>query len=625
MAASDHHRRDISDNQFRDHNFINQGDIQGNIYYGLPHSLAPAEAAEVVRVIPYPRNEDLVHRQDLIEKLDKLLPRTPPGFFSAALWGLGGSGYIFTSASASTSTLTFTEAGTLACESTKVLTSQVKTQIALDYAYRRCDNDDECCIFWVHADSEATFTSDYKTIGKKLAVDDRLDGFDLLEAVRSKIETRSRWVMVLDNADDLELFGVGRAQPRNNKDLHEYIPHASQGIILWTSRDAHIAGTLVGSRRGIEVQSMSTNEAATLLARVRDKESTLKEEGVNVLLEELQHLPLAISQAGAYMRRMSMTVEEYLSLLAQGKTRWEVLKWSDFDRHRRPTVSNSVLETWRISIEQIRAESEISYQILHVIAYVDSQDIPQELIAAAAGRNRIDDEGMQLTDLDVRGAITRLVEFSFLGLRQNEEGGCSYEMHKLVQEAIRYGLRMRGPMETGLGEMVDREGGLEKGEAYYSSVALQIVRDLFPVQEGKPWYMAHAIQVGEWAKVSGTEVDTARLLSQVSGFLYDQGRWREKETVDKRVWDLRREVLGERHPDTISSMASLATTYHEQGRYNEAEQLKDQALNLRREILGEKHPETISSMASLATTYHEQGRYNEAQEVSIRVLDLRRE
>ncbi|CAI6028482.1 unnamed protein product, partial [Clonostachys chloroleuca] len=508
----------------------------------------------------------------------------------AALWGLGGSGYIFTSASASTSTLTFTEAGTLACESTKVLTSQVKTQIALDYAYRRCDNDDECCIFWVHADSEATFTSDYKTIGKKLAVDDRLDGFDLLEAVRSKIETRSRWVMVLDNADDLELFGVGRAQPRNNKDLHEYIPHASQGIILWTSRDAHIAGTLVGSRRGIEVQSMSTNEAATLLARVRDKESTLKEEGVNVLLEELQHLPLAISQAGAYMRRMSMTVEEYLSLLAQGKTRWEVLKWSDFDRHRRPTVSNSVLETWRISIEQIRAESEISYQILHVIAYVDSQDIPQELIAAAAGRNRIDDEGMQLTDLDVRGAITRLVEFSFLGLRQNEEGGCSYEMHKLVQEAIRYGLRMRGPMETGLGEMVDREGGLEKGEAYYSSVALQIVRDLFPVQEGKPW-----------------------------------GRWREKETVDKRVWDLRREVLGERHPDTISSMASLATTYHEQGRYNEAEQLKDQALNLRREILGEKHPETISSMASLATTYHEQGRYNEAQEVSIRVLDLRRE
>lgn len=169
------HRRDVSHNQFRDQNFINQGNIHGNVHYYLPHQPAPAE---VVRVIPYPRNEDRVRRGDVIDRLDKLLPQTP-GFHSAALWGLGGSG---------------------------------KTQIALDYAYRRCDNDSECCVFWVHADNEATFVSDYKTIGKKLRVDDRLDGSDLLDAVCSKIGERSKWVMILDNADDLGLFGVGRAQ-----------------------------------------------------------------------------------------------------------------------------------------------------------------------------------------------------------------------------------------------------------------------------------------------------------------------------------------------------------------------------------------------------------------------------
>lgn len=101
-----------------------------------------------------------------------------------------------------------------------------------------------------------------------------------------------------------------------NENLCKYVPLTSQGILLWTSRDAHIAGTLVGSRRGIEVQSMAADEATTLLARVRDKESTFKEEGVDALLEELQRLPLAISQAGAYMRRMLMSVREYLSLLA---------------------------------------------------------------------------------------------------------------------------------------------------------------------------------------------------------------------------------------------------------------------------------------------------------------------
>lgn len=163
--------------------------------------------------------------------------------------------------------------------------------------------------------------------------------------------------------------------------------------------------------------------------------------------------------------------------------------------------------------------------------------------------------------------IIQLKEFSFLSLRREEDGGRSYKMHKLVQEAIRYGLRVRGPMETALGETAGRESGGENGEAYYSSIALRIVDDLFPVSEGKLWarceqYMTHAIRVGERAEISRTGLDISGLLSRVSGFLYDQGRWREKEPIDERVWGLRWNILGEKHPDTIRSMADLATIYH---------------------------------------------------------------
>ncbi|SCO84731.1 uncharacterized protein FRV6_08858 [Fusarium oxysporum] len=601
MAASRHEQRDVSHSQFRDNNVIHQGNVQGNVYYGAPH---PPARAEVVRVIPYPRNEDLVHRRDLSDRLDKLLPQTS-GSRSAALWGLGGSG---------------------------------KTQIALDYAYRRCDADNECCVFWVHADSEATFLADYKTIGKKLGADERLDGTDLLDAVRNEIEARSKWLMILDNTDDLRLFGVGQ-QPKGGEtnenvgqNLHKYVPCTSQGTVLWTSRDAHITGTLVGPCRGIKVQSMAMDEATALLARVRDELSTLKEAGVNALLQELQCLPLAISQAGAYMRRMSITVEQYLDRLRQGKTRWEVLQISDTDRHRRPEISNSVLETWRISTERIRMESEMSYRMLNVIAYLDHQNLPQELIAAAASEFVIDDKRLtrQATELEVLEAVTRLKEFSFLSLRRIEDCKQIYEMHKLVQEAIRYGLRMRGPAKGALGKALAVESGLKNGEAYYSGIALQIVDSLFPLSEPTSWarceqYLTHAIQVGEWAEVNKTNVETATVLQRVSGFLYDQGRWREKEPVDRRALGLRREVLGERDPDTVWSMASLAVTYHAQGRYDEAEKLKDKALNLRREVLGEKHPNTIRSMASLAATYHAQGRYDEAEKLKDEVLNLRRE
>jgi hypothetical protein len=189
---------------------------------------------------------------------------------------------------------------------------------------------------------------------------------------------------------------------------------------------------------------------------------------VDALLEELQCLPLAISRAGAYMQRMSMTAQQYLNLLRQGKTRWEMLKVSDSDRDRRPEVSNSVFETWRISTERIRTESEMSYRMLHVIAYVDSQDIPHGLITAACQYDE-DDQGptRQATELEVLGAIARLKEFSFLRPRQTDAGGRKYEMHKLVQVAIRYRLWVRGSAVTTISNELEAEKGPKEDKAYY--------------------------------------------------------------------------------------------------------------------------------------------------------------
>jgi hypothetical protein len=116
--------------------------------------------------------------------------------------------------------------------------SQSKTQIALDYTYRRCDANKDCCVFWVHADSEATFLADYKTIGIKLGVDKHLDGQDLLDGVRNEIELRPNWVIILDNADDLRLFNAGQNngnEPSTTRSLHKYIPGGLKGTVLWTS------------------------------------------------------------------------------------------------------------------------------------------------------------------------------------------------------------------------------------------------------------------------------------------------------------------------------------------------------------------------------------------------------
>jgi cytochrome c-type biogenesis protein CcmH/NrfG len=81
------------------------------------------------------------------------------------------------------------------------------------------------------------------------------------------------------------------------------------------------------------------------------------------------------------------------------------------------------------------------------------------------------------------------------------------------------------------------------------------------------------------------------------------GWYVEAEGIDQKVLDLRRELLGEKHPDTIRSMAELATTYHAQGRYDEALQLHQTALDLRHHVLGENHPDTMQSVAYLASIH----------------------
>ncbi|KAL7911294.1 P-loop containing nucleoside triphosphate hydrolase protein [Trichoderma velutinum] len=583
MEQQESSRREIHNSHFGDNTTVDQG----NHTYNLHIPLRPVRSA--IRIIPYPLNEDLVNRPGLMGKLKELLPQPSHTYCSAALWGLGGSG---------------------------------KTQIALNYAYQRC-NKRNCSVFWVHADSEATFSQDYKTIARAFDIDQQLKGEDLYAAVRDQIAAQPEWVLILDNADDLRLFGVGQA-PEQTKSLFQYIPRTSPGTVLWTSRDAHITGTLVGSTRSIEVTRMKYDEAEILLKIAGGLEMDREEMGITALLEELQWLPLAINQAGAYMRRTSTSAKEYKALLAQSKKRWDILKANEFDRHRRPDMPNNVLETWSISIDRLRQESEIAYNILHVLAYVANQNIPHEILTAILKRSDSSLVHPSKLEVEATKATTRLKEFSFLGVHKMEDGGRSYEMHKLVQEATRYGLSVWKL------SVPDQASSNVQGEQYFSGIAVQVILDLFPDPEPETWaqcekYLAHAVQIGDWANLNDQQTETSQLFRRVSHFLLDRGRWREKEFVDERSFKFHQKTWGENHPDTIRSRQRLAITYGAQGRYKEAEALQVQGLKFQQEVLGKRDLVTIESMANLSSTYWRQGRYKEAEALQVQVLDLRRE
>jgi hypothetical protein len=62
-----------------------------------------------------------------------------------------------------------------------------------------------------------------------------------------------------------------------------------------------------------------------------------------------------------------------------------------------------------------------------------------------------------------------------------------------------------------------------------------------------------------------------------------------------------------KHPDTLTSMANLASTYRSQGRWKEAEELEVQVMETSARVLGAEHPDTLTSMNNLAFTLKGQG------------------
>src|SRR5271155_2136506 len=111
------------------------------------------------------------------------------------------------------------------------------------------------------------------------------------------------------------------------------------------------------------------------------------------------------------------------------------------------------------------------------------------------------------------------------------------------------------------------------------------------------------------------------LITDLSRLLHAQGRWNEAEELKVQVMETSLRVLGAEHPDTLTSMASLASTFWNQGRWKEAEELEAQVMETSLRVLGQEHPDTLTSMGNLASTYENQGRWKEAEELEVQVME----
>jgi CHAT domain-containing protein len=100
-------------------------------------------------------------------------------------------------------------------------------------------------------------------------------------------------------------------------------------------------------------------------------------------------------------------------------------------------------------------------------------------------------------------------------------------------------------------------------------------------------------------------LDTLTILNNLALIYQELGRLSEALPLFEKAYRLHKEVLGEKHPNTLISLTNLAGIYKELGRLSEALPLFEKGYRLSKEVLGEKHPETLISLSNLARIYHD--------------------
>ncbi|OCK75835.1 HET-domain-containing protein, partial [Lepidopterella palustris CBS 459.81] len=376
-----------------------------------------------------------------------------------------------------------------------------KTQLALELAYRIRQELKNCSVFWISASDKESLYQAYAHIARLLNIlgwdDEKVDVRKLVQLHLSN-ESAGQWLLVFDNADEADAVG-----------LMEFLPSSEHGAIVFTTTNRKTAAKLA-QRSIVELPEMEQDMARKMLETCLVNPAN-EQEKADLLLKGLAYLPLAIVQAAAYVNVNKITLQEYLSLLAE--------KMDGLVEPLHRESENVIAVTWLISFEQIRRHDALAADYLLFMACVDRNDVPLTLLPAASPH----EQGIH--------AVGTLAAYSFVTKRTAES---ALDLHRLVHVSTR--------------------NWLEKEEllSQQSQVAITRLLEVFPDHNyGNRSKWRRLLPHAKFALSSGltrqeNEAKTS-LVWKCAMTLGSDGRWKEAEELFVQVMETFKRVLGEEH------------------------------------------------------------------------------
>jgi tetratricopeptide (TPR) repeat protein len=485
-----------------------------------------------------------------------------------------------------------------------------KTALALDSAYRTREQQPAHAVFWVPAVSRESFEQAYRDIGMLLRIpgisDDNASVKRLVKTWLSD-DGFGPWLMVVDNADDVNVL-LDPLEAETSKDrLVDFLPCSRHGSVVFTTRTRNAAIDLAGGTV-MQLGELTEEEAGEVL-RTRllpDNQHLLEnDQVVHTFLDILAFLPLAIVQATAFINKNNITLADYMSVYRDSEEDAIELLSKDFEDHGRyRDTKNPVATTWYISFKQIRKQNPLAADYLSFMACTTGENIPRSLLLPGSSR------------LAAMEAVGTLDAYAFVTERRQQQGGREvqhqermFDMHRLVRLAMHNWLREYQQWNAWVNKTLTRlvevvpYGGHERREVWTA-------------------YLPHALHVAELTEVYEVE-GRVLLLDRLGCCEQSLGRYNSAEAAHRKALERREGLLEKEHPHTLTSMNNVARALSDQGKYIEAETMHQETLALREKVLGKEHPDTLTSMNEVALALSKQGKYTEAETMHRETLTLR--
>ena len=254
-----------------------------------------------------------------------------------------------------------------------------KTQLALRFCRRAEEQLGFMAVAWIDASSPASVLQSYGVIAKQLPnpPDPNIDEDGVMSLVKGSLQRFPRsWLIVLDNYDNPKAFSA--------RSIKEFVPRTGKnGHVLITSR--HRDSARLG--REIVVSSMNEDESVNLLLRREAQGDEVSESAV--IVSTLGRLPLALDQAGSYIRARGLQLKDFISryeeckksILSETPEEWDYRR----SINEGPGEYLSVFTTWELSFEQLSGDNrEKGYKecFLTLAAFFDNKKIAERYFKA---------------------------------------------------------------------------------------------------------------------------------------------------------------------------------------------------------------------------------------------------